>query len=59
MFDDLKGLKKRFKLKMTVTRENLFDYMYRHGYDRISTVKKRVWYLLDMETKKYSTQKDV
>jgi hypothetical protein len=49
MFDDLRGLKKRFKLNMTVTRENLFEYMWEHGYGRISTVRERVSYLLSTE----------
>ena len=49
MFDDLKGLKKQFKMNRGIERQKLLSYMYSHGYTRFKNTKKRVSYLLESE----------
>ena len=49
MFDDLKGLKKQFKMNRRIERQRLFSYMDSHGYTRLRSIKKRVPYLLEAE----------
>lgn len=49
MFDDLKGLKKQFKMCREIDRGRLFSYMDSHGYIRLRSIKKRVPYLIQTE----------
>lgn len=49
MFDDLRGLKKQFKINRGIERQKLFSYMDSHGYTRLRSIKKRVPYLIQME----------